>query len=99
MKAPINVSRWTTQAKRASLIALLAALAFDCTNARTEQSDPTGGETHFLTRCDATSNPCGGDLSCVCGVCTRSCDSRKACDGLPEAVCVAPTDAEGCLDT
>lgn len=61
-----------------------------------EQSDPTGGETHFLTRCGPDSNPCGGGLSCLCGVCTLPCDARAACQGLPDAACVASSDAATC---
>jgi hypothetical protein len=52
------------------------------------------GETHFLSACSAE---CGSDLSCLGGLCTRSCDDSDACSGLGDDVtCEAPsTDAGG----
>jgi hypothetical protein len=47
----------------------------------------TGSETHFLRDCALG---CGG-LDCLCGVCTRSCDSDASCATLSKiATCVAP---------
>lgn len=75
-----------SKAKSRVLILLAAlALAFSCTR---ESTDPTGGETHFLTRCVPGANTCGDQLSCMCGVCTRPCAERAACDALPAAQCV-----------
>ena len=69
------------------VIILLAALvlAFSCTR---ESSDPTGGETHFLTRCVPGTGVCGDRLTCVCGVCTLPCTERAACESLRAAQCV-----------
>jgi hypothetical protein len=51
-------------------------------------ADPTGGETHFLRLCDPAENACG-DLSCICGVCTRTCDGGTACTDLGGAQCLS----------
>ena len=61
------------------------ALAFSCNR---ESTDPTGGETHFLTRCEPGTNTCGGRLTCMCGVCTLPCTERATCQALPAAQCV-----------
>jgi hypothetical protein len=45
------------------------------------------GQSHFLTSCEAV---CEGDLSCICGVCTRACKTKSACDDLSgDAVCLS----------
>lgn len=56
----------------------------------------TGGETHFLKTCSPRANDCGDNLSCVCGVCTISCDDDAACRLFPEATCVTPESAARC---
>jgi hypothetical protein len=70
-------------------------LALDC------GSDPIsrnpGSETHWLTRCDASSE-CG-DGSCVCGRCTVLCEAAADCAGLHaprETACVEPTGWDAC---
>jgi len=72
---------------KSRVIVLLAALAlaFSCSR---ETTDPTGGETHFLTRCVPGTNTCGDQLTCVCGVCTLPCSERASCEALPAAQCV-----------
>lgn len=54
--------------------------------------DPTGGETHFLRLCDESADSCGGELKCLCGVCTRPCDDEQGCSSLPKASCRAELD-------
>jgi len=76
---------------RIKILLAVLALAFSC---KPESGDPTGGETHFLTRCDASPKSCGDRLTCVCGVCTLPCAERAACEALPAAQCV-PSSA-GC---
>lgn len=76
------------------VLALLSVVS--CGRAR---SDPTGGETHFLTRCAPGSTECGAGLSCVCGVCTLACDARAACQGLPDAACVASSSSGACAES
>lgn len=81
-----------SQAKR-RLTLLLAGLvlAFSC---KPEAGEPTGGETHFLTRCEPSTKSCGDRFMCVCGVCTLPCAERATCEALPAAQCV-PSSA-GC---
>src|SRR6185295_11035095 len=69
-------------------------LVFSCGHERS--GEPTGGETHFLTRCTSGSSSCGSELSCICGVCTVSCDARVACQSLPDAACIASAATESC---
>src|SRR5436190_8355771 len=80
--AKIMVSR---AKRRFVILQALLALAFGC---KPESSEPTGGETHFLTRCEAGTNACGDRLKCLCGVCTLPCAERAMCDALPSAECV-----------
>jgi hypothetical protein len=71
--------------RRLTLLLAVLAWAFSC---KPESGEPTGGETHFLTRCDAGTKSCGDRLSCVCGVCTLPCAERATCEALPAAQCV-----------
>lgn len=66
----------------ASVLGLLA-LGAGCESA---SDDVTGGETHFLRRCDPAADSCGS-LSCVCGVCTVPCSEHSTCQGFPAAQC------------
>jgi hypothetical protein len=66
----------------ASLAIALAVLSCQ------EQSEASGGETHFLTHCDGPSASCGDELSCLSNVCTLRCDSLDACRAFPGAECV-----------
>src|SRR6187551_810653 len=79
-----------------ALLFVAAFVAFSCGNATT---DPTGGETHFLTSCEANSDSCGGELSCLCGVCTLPCSARTACQALPAGECVLPPVGAACAST
>lgn len=65
----------------------VALVGLSCQGATTRE-DPTGGETHFLTVCRDSSD-CGDALSCLYGVCTRSCDGNAACRPFPRAECTA----------
>ena len=61
--------------RRLTILLAALALAFSCTP---ESGEPTGGETHFLTRCEPSTNTCGDRLTCVCGVCTLAlCGARR----------------------
>jgi len=54
-----------------------------------ESRQPGGsvmGNTNWLTQCDEDGD-CAAGLSCVCGVCTRECESSSDCDGLAGAAC------------
>jgi hypothetical protein len=80
---------------KSGLLLALLLLVFSCGHAR---SDPTGGETHFLARCSPDSTACGSGLACLCGVCTRSCDGRAACQSLSDAACVASSSQAACAE-
>ncbi|HWP07909.1 MAG TPA: hypothetical protein VNN72_19325, partial [Polyangiaceae bacterium] len=67
---------------------VVVAVAAGC--GREHSSQTAGGgnsETHFLDEC---TEHCPGGLECVCGVCTKPCDSASDCAKLsPGASCVA----------
>lgn len=79
-------------ALKRSLLLVAALLAPNC---GTTREDPTGGETHFLQRCEGA-GACGGDLVCACGVCTLPCVERSACEQFPTAVCRPVAAAASC---
>jgi len=83
------------RARRAGLLVALLFAAFSC---QRETEDPTGGETHFLVRCEPNSNSCGSKLACLCGICTTPCTERAACEHLPSAACVSSIGADACGD-
>lgn len=86
--------RWLRRATRNIGLCLgLVLAAFSCER---QINDPTGGETHFLVRCQPGTNSCGNVLSCLCGVCTLPCSERATCEHLPSAACVASTSNEAC---
>lgn len=78
------------------LLVLGLVLVFSCGR---ENSDPTGGETHFLKLCDPSADSCGDQLSCLCGVCTLPCNERGACSAFPAAACVSADSAPACSDS
>ena len=47
-----------------------------------------GTETHWLTLCEDES-ACGDELSCVCGLCTKTCESADACGGSDISQCLS----------
>jgi hypothetical protein len=56
-----------------------------------DETHELGGETHFLRSC--TQSDCGNGLSCLCGVCTRSCVEQTSCDDLGHfAMCMDTSD-------
>lgn len=85
-----------TATRRAGWLLALLLAAFSC---QRETEDPTGGETHFLVRCQPNTDSCGKKLSCLCGVCTLPCTERAACERLPAAACVAASAGEACSDS
>lgn len=68
------------------LLLALGLVGFACASTR---EDPTGGETHFLARCDDSATACGGDLVCVCHVCTLPCSEAATCARFPSATCAS----------
>jgi len=85
MKTAITTIMLSKAKSRVVILLAALALVFSCTR---ESTDPTGGETHFLTRCVPGANTCGSQLTCVCGVCTLPCAERATCEALPAAQCV-----------
>lgn len=75
-----------------ALLLCAALLVCRCQSAR---EAPTGGETHFLRPCDVGAD-CGGELACLCGVCTLACSEMATCAQLPGASCLSPSAAEVC---
>lgn len=73
------VQRWRVVA------ALAVSTVYGC-GAHVEGGN-TGSETHWLQACDSDSD-CG-QYSCLCGVCTRGCESNAQCEepGGPDATC------------
>jgi hypothetical protein len=78
------------RALRVLLGGLLALAACDCTP---ERGPVVSSETHFLQTC---TDHCDGGLECVCGVCTRPCETASSCHDLdPKAECLnACSDSE-----
>lgn len=66
------------------------ALAFALLACSPEKNTPqTGSQTNWLLACDSSAE-CG-ELECLCGVCTASCETEAACSELAGASCVAPS--------
>lgn len=75
--------------RRWCLVFSLAQLGGSCGS----QSSGTDTRTNWLMACDDAAE-CGGDLACLCGMCTVSCEDSAGCAGLGEdAACFA---VEGC---
>lgn len=82
-----------------ALLVLLVSVAPSCGGrslSKTEANgDGTDSHTHWLGRC-VEDEDCAEGLDCVCGVCSRSCDTEAACVALGEApVCIEFTCASG----
>lgn len=72
-----------------ALALALTGLAWGCVDGGGGGDPSTDSGSHWLEPCE--DDAVCGDLACVCGVCTASCDAAGACEGLAEAVvCVAP---------
>lgn len=74
-------------------VMMFCALCAACSTHHEEPSQ--GGETHFLSACEESSE-CGA-LSCICGFCTRRCDANPVCEALHEAARCAAV-ASSCGD-
>jgi glucuronoarabinoxylan endo-1,4-beta-xylanase len=71
-----------------ALLALVSVLIAACSPERGPQ---TGSQTNWLTACRSDTE-CG-DLECLCGTCTASCDAEADCADLTGASCVPAEDA------
>lgn len=76
-------------------LALVVLLGAACAQTTEEPSD---GQTHWMTRCEADGD-CG-ELECICGMCTLRCVAGDACAvEESEGACVAASsvpDADAC---
>ena len=72
----------------------LAALVASCGGI--SDTPKAGGESHFLSFCD---NRCGDGLSCISGVCTRSClVGKSSCSDLAkDALCTSESIEPGAV--
>ena len=68
---------------------LASVWAPGCAESKEEASEGGNSETHFLETCNGS---CSGGLECICGVCTRPCDSASACSELGSAAECATCD-------
>ncbi len=65
------------------------ALLFSISSSCSSQSPRLGSQTNWLRLC-VSSSECG-DLECICGTCTRPCESDDICDVGGLGACVATT--------
>jgi hypothetical protein len=89
----IDALRWTRRLLGYGALLAAGLLSLECGSA---SEGPTGGETHFLTVCDPESAPCGGDLLCLCQVCTLPCTGAADCSPFESAQCAAPRASSVC---
>jgi hypothetical protein len=79
------------------LLSLLFLAAAGCTCDKGGVED--GSNTNWLTYCEASAD-CSDNASCICGLCTRICDTDEECStGERPASCVDPdpaSEAGGC---
>lgn len=73
--------------KRLALAGLVLGL-IACSPSSGPQS---GSQTNWLVACESSAD-CG-DLDCVCGACTATCESDDACGNLPGSSCVGSGDS------
>jgi len=66
---------------RLAFIVVCSIAALGC--AKTQTEGGTDGATHFLIECERDAQ-CG-ELSCLCGVCSRPCEGDTTCSSLNDA--------------
>ncbi len=86
---------WLGWSGRALLLLAVSWLSASC---ESEPTDSTGGETHFLRRCEPNDDSCGSGLSCVCGVCTAPCTVSDSCAAFAHAECAPKAASASCAD-
>lgn len=71
-----------------SFLSLLCVLSLSSVSGCGARSQKVGGETSWLKDCNADSDCSEG--SCLCNVCTRTCDEAADCNEVNRSVCVEP---------
>jgi hypothetical protein len=74
---------------RLAFIVLCSIAALGC--AKTQMDAGTDGATHFLIECERDGE-CG-ELSCLCGVCSKPCDGDAQCSALNDDADCGPSAA------
>jgi hypothetical protein len=71
---------------RNAWISQLLAAVLACACSEPSPGPSVGGNTNWLMRCD-DAQACGDGLACLCGLCTRSCESDQQCEPFMGATC------------
>lgn len=79
-----SVARFVAGAVTAAIVVATASCS------ESEGRESTDGNTSFLSPCETNEN-CPSTLECLCGVCSRACESDAECSSLPSASCVRPS--------
>ncbi len=85
--------RWSTRTTRhlrrsLAVLGLIACVTWGSACAKAVLPDPDKN-TNWLSICQSDQQ-CGGDFSCLCGVCTKSCTSTDACQAVNKSsTCVS----------
>lgn len=74
----------------ALVVALLSLAASLSLGACSSEQPQTGSQTNWLKPC-ASSADCG-DLTCVCGTCTKTCDNTDTCEEFASGECIQVAD-------
>ncbi|HMJ12172.1 MAG TPA: hypothetical protein VK524_12195, partial [Polyangiaceae bacterium] len=81
------LSKLATHSANQAVLALVALVALACLCSCGLSHSESNSNTSWLRQCDANAQ-CGSGLECVCGRCTRACNTAEQCgDDLPGASC------------
>jgi hypothetical protein len=80
---------WVNSKVGGAALFALGLIAAACGRATTTES----GETHFLISCDSG---CGDGLQCLCGVCSKACDTSSNCSDLGQSVTCVEHRGDAC---
>jgi len=76
------VSDWMMMRRNWAVLWLFVSLWIGACNGfgpSTSEDEDLGSNTNWLLRCD-TDAECGGELSCICGACSRYCSGPEDCE-------------------
>jgi hypothetical protein len=90
VRRPSTSSRSRGSALMGLVLVSLQLTASGCGSSAHSPTPPPDSETHFLRAC---TSDCPGDLQCICGVCSLTCDPASDCgDAHERASCVAASE-------